>query len=450
MAVSKLMLRPIAAAVTILASCGVHAEASYSETVRLVRSMREDELFMAGLQFKLAAEAKAGKAPRHAACLAQIRYPLLTDAIALGISSQLTDAEVAEGIEFYRSPLGRKFLDHAFREVTENLPPSTDHLSADEKVALAKFARRPAGRKLLQDPITQGEAVSSKVKLRLRMAFEDCAAADEPATEGFIQPESCTTAPLASPDNGCSVEQVFNVYPQPAPGNTTSVMVSCPNQFATIASYKGRVDGIALKWLDARTVEVAAPRGSKLERETNASKFRVAFKELPAAEVKPQQCWPNVTSQHAGSVQMDELQSMPFWMSYGDEERCILSKRMETAQLPGAQHDAVVQFRRVKSAEFPFATRQLVLFERFSTQVPTRSIRIRGIDGEAVELKGGGPRAGFHLIGASAENVLKQFASGAALTLEVQPVVGAAFAIPLPRTDLNWAHASFDACQRSL
>ena len=66
------------------------------------------------------------------------------------------------------------------------------------------------------------------------------------------------------------------------------------------------------------------------------------------------------------------------------------------------------------------------------------------------ELTSGGPTAGFHLVCASAEQLLKQVASGAELTLEVQPAVGTAFSIPLTRTDLEWAYNGFAACLRSL
>lgn len=446
-AIAKWMLRRVPAAVMILAGGGAHAEASYSETVRLVRSMREDELFMAGLQSKLAEEVKAGKAPRYAACLAKVRYPLFTDAIALGISSQLTDAEVAEGIEFFRSALGRKLLDQSYRGVMENRPLDMNDFTTEETIALAKFGQRPAGRKLLQDRITHREAVMSKANIRWRVAVEDCEAVAGSDTGAPMQPESCKTAPLVSPDNACSVEQQFTVYPQPGSKATTSVLVNCLDRAEMPATYDGRVDGIGLKWLDAKTVEVAAPRGAKLLSEGRGGQFRAQFKQLPAAGGK-QQCWKDTLA--VNSVPMDELQSQPFWMSYGDEERCILSKRLDKAQLPGAQRDALVQFRRVKADEYPFATRQLVFFERFSVQAHTRAVRIRGTGGSVLELQPGGPKAGFHLIGAPAEEVLKQLVSGADLTLEVQPAVGDAFVVQLSKADFAWAHAGFEACLQSL
>ena len=51
--VSKMSMVGVAT-VSLLASSGVLAEASYPETIRLVRSMREDEMIMVGLQAKFA------------------------------------------------------------------------------------------------------------------------------------------------------------------------------------------------------------------------------------------------------------------------------------------------------------------------------------------------------------------------------------------------------------
>lgn len=436
---------------TVLASASVHAEASYPETIRLVRSMREDELIMARQQAKLAADVKAGKAPRHAACLAQVKYPILTDAIAIVISSQLTDAEVAEGIQFYRSPLGQKILDRSYREITEQLPPGTDYLSTEEKAELGKFSKRPVGRKLLKDRITQSSAVMGKVDVRMKVAYEDCAAAVELVSEGITRPDSCRGAPLASPDNACSVEQTFDVYPPEAQiGTQTIISVDCLSKSDSLAAYKGRVDGLGLRWLDARTLEVAEPSGARREGRTGSDDFRVKFKQLPAAKAQPTRCWSSNASLEALQVQMDVPQAQSFWMSYSDKERCILTKRVDRKQMPGASRDTIVQFRRVKAPEYPFATDRLVFFEAFSTQVHTRAIRIRGAGASVTEMTPGGPRAGFHLVGAPAEQLLKQLASGAELTLEVQPATGATFTIPLPRTDFEWAHQGFAGCLRSL
>ena len=222
--VSNWMSRCGLVAMTVLASANVLAEASYPETIRLVRSMREDELIMAGQQAKLGADVKAGKAPRHAACLAQVKYPILTDAIAVVISSQLTDAEVAEGIQFYRSPLGQKILDRSYREITENLRPSTDYLTTEEKAALGKFAKRPVGHKLLKQRITRSDAIMDKVDVRMKVAYEDCDSAGGFATEGIAMPDSCRSAPVASPDNACSVEQTFYVYPPEAQVGTRTIV----------------------------------------------------------------------------------------------------------------------------------------------------------------------------------------------------------------------------------
>ena len=441
------------AALSLLASSGVMAEASYAETIRLVRSMREDEMIMVGLQAKFAQEIKAGNGAEHASCVARLNYPMLTDLIASGISPQLSDAEVAEAIEFYRSPVGRKFLARGYQELAQNLPPDPNHLSVEEKLALGKFAKRPVGRKLLQERITLSQPVMSKAMVRIKMAFDDCVSEIE-GIEGVTFVETCTTAPLVTSDNACYVEQVFEGYPKRPADDETSIKARCSGDGAghsyPIARYQGHVKHIDLRWLDARTVEVTTPTGVKPLGNVRPGAVRAQFKQLPAAQLKPKQCWKDVSSLHLTRVDMDELLSQTFWMSYGEPGRCLLSKRIEMAQLPEADRNSVVQFRRVKSPEYPYATDQLVFFEAFSTQVHTRSVRIRGAGVDGVELKPGGRIAGFHLVGAPAEAVLKQVAAGAKLTLEVQPAAGKAFTIPLDATDFAWANSEFGACLRSL
>ncbi|WP_331153240.1 DUF2059 domain-containing protein [Steroidobacter sp.] len=453
MAVSKSMSMLAIATLGLLASSGAVAEASYSETIRLVRSMREDEMIMAGLQAKFAQEIKAGNGPQHASCVAQLKYPMLTGLIASGISPRLSDAEVAEAIQFYRSPVGRKFLERGYQELAQNLPPDPDHLSTEEKVALGKFGKRPVGRKLLQDRITLSEPIMQKAMMRLKMAFDDCVTEIE-GIEGVIVTKTCTTAPVVTSDNACYVEQVLEGYPKRPAEDETSIRARCSGDGRghsyPIARYQGHVKNIDLRWLDARTVEVTAPTGAKPVGDVRPGEVRAQFKQLPAAKIKPQQCWNDVSSLHLTRIDMDELLSQTYWMSYGEAGRCLLSKRIEMAQLPGANRNSVVQFRRVKSPEYPYATDQLVFFETFSTQVNTRSVRVRGAGIDDVELKPGGRIAGFQLVGAHAETVLKQLASGTKLTLEVQPAAGAAFTIPLDTNDLAWAHQDFATCLNTL
>lgn len=97
-----------------------------------------------------------------------------------------------------------------------------------------------------------------------------------------------------------------------------------------------------------------------------------------------------------------------------------------------------------------FGTSQLVFFESFSTHVQTTSVRLRGAGTENLKLTPGGPQAGFHLIGAPAEELAKKIAAGGEVTLDVQPANDKAFSLPLTRTDFDWAHGRFASCLRTL
>jgi hypothetical protein len=67
--------RLLAGVLAVGAGSGAFAEASYPETIRLLRSMREDELLMEAVHVKSPRELKANKADTRAACLVKAKYP---------------------------------------------------------------------------------------------------------------------------------------------------------------------------------------------------------------------------------------------------------------------------------------------------------------------------------------------------------------------------------------
>jgi hypothetical protein len=426
------------------------ADASFPETIRLVRSMREDELQTAAVHVKSAQQLKMNKADERAACLANLKYPDITDAIAVVISSDLSDAEVAEGIAFYRSPAGQKHIAQRFQSVTGKSPANSAAFTAEEQAAFDRFSKRSVGRKLLKDRIAQQKAVMKKIDERLQLAVNDCSYENEGDSQSAITyAKTCASVAIASPDNNCSVHQEIVEYPGQTPETTVGVRCAARGIGGTLIRYKGKVNGIAVKWLGNRVLEVSAPRGAVVQWMSRPQDFRVQLKEIPAGG-KPLQCWSTArSSAGASKVGLDEFQSQLFWMDYGDADRCMLNKRMETSHLPPGQA-WMVQFLRVKSSALPFGTTQLVFFESFSTHLQTTSVRLRGAGTEVLKLTPGGPQAGFHLIGAPAEELAKKMATGGEVILDVQPASGKAFSVPLTRTDFDWAHRNFASCLRSL
>lgn len=442
--------RLLAAVLAVSACSSAFAEASYPETFRLVRSMREDELLMEGVHVKSARQLEANKADTRAACLVKAKYPAITDAIAVVISSDLTDAEVAEAIAFYRGPVGRKHIAQRFQSITEKPPASSATFTAQEQAIFDKFSKRPVGRKLLKERIAQQKAVMQKIDQRLDLEVDDCSYESESgqAPDGGVMyaKTTCATVPLASPDNDCSVLQEMVEYPEPAPETATSIRVDCATAGigGILLRYKGKVDGIGLKWLGNRVLEVSAPRGASVQWMDRPRNFRVQLKEIPAGGKT--QC---VARSNSSTARMNELQAQSFWMAYGDADRCTLSKRMQTTSSP-RERPWLVQFQRVKSSELPFGTPRLVFFESFSNEVHTTSVRLRGAGTESLKMTPGGAMAGFHLIGAPAEELAKKLAAGGEVTLDVKPATGAAFSVPLTRNDFDWAHQEFASCLRSL
>lgn len=296
-----------------------------------------------------------------------------------------------------------------------------------------------------------------RVDERLELAVNDCSYDSEQESanesEGGIAvsyPKSCTTVPITSPDNHCNAQQEFDTYTGARKGTSTSISVRCSTAGVggTLVTYKGKVDGIGVKWLGDRVLQVSAPRGAVVEWMDRPRNFRVQFNESPAG-AKPTQCWSVPVGNEFNLVRMDASDAQPFWMTYGDADRCVLGKRMDTPGKTGAR-GWVTQFRRVKSSELPFGTSQLVFFETYSRSVHTTSIRLRGVGTESLKLVPGGPVSGFHLVGAPAEELAKKMAAGGDVTLEVKPATGEAFSVPLTRTDFDWAHQNFASCLRSL
>jgi hypothetical protein len=108
--------------------------------------------------------------------------------------------------------------------------------------------------------------------------------------------------------------------------------------------------------------------------------------------------------------------------------------------MPGAREPKLVQFVKRASAEYPFGTTDLVLFETVSGS-GAKSAVIRGAGLELPMT----PGSGFHLRGRAAESVLRALPGGQ-LKLEITPASGSVFSVDLAPTDLPWALPPFERC----
>jgi hypothetical protein len=432
---------PMCAIVLLVSAGSARAEASYPDTFRLVRTMRADEMTLASIKASFSDDSQRGRwTKEQVACLSQVKYPLITDALALELAPKLTDAEVAEAIAFYRSETGRKLTEQAYQNLKDGRV-DTDvlrALSAQQRREFEKFSQRSAGRKLIQQqPFTQ-PGVAKKVSLRLSSALGDCEYDDGIIERG----RSCSSVPVRSPDHQCSAAKEFTEYGAAGTGVTlTAITMICRNSSQGIAQFNGRLEGVDFKWRDDNTLEVIHPSGTRPEPGRGPQKYKVAYRPRTQSDPPAPKCWPNPLYAAAVHVELEPMVSQPFWMSYVDDERCLLSKRIERSKIPGARTDAVVQFRKLKAAQYPFGTSGLVFFETAS-----------GYDGKSAAIRGAGlsidmvaGKQGFHLAGAAAEKVLRAIGT-TGLQLEILPAAGAAFRVELSPTDIEWALPPFQRC----
>lgn len=413
-----------------------HAEASYPETVRLVRSMRSDELVVVALHASLARDTGTGKWTKdEAACLSKVKYPLFTDAVALSLAPKLTDAEVADAIEFYRSDVGRKVTEQTYEDLKNNVEGDVFRgLNEQELRVVAKFFKRSAGPKV-EDIVGQSD-MQQRVAARVRIALADC------EYDASDQSKAWASSPVRAPNGECTAMKQIVDFAHADIGIETRIQVSCPGfgHAFTLAQFKGRIEGVGFRWLNGNTIEVIHPAGTAPSRRFEAKRFKAAYRQRTAADPAPPQCWPQWQGNPSLRVELNELASQPFWMNYVDGEQCLLSKRIEQSQIPGADGAKIVQFVKRSSPEYPFGTTELVLFETVSGS-GAKSAVIRGAGLELPMT----PGSGFHLRGRAAESVLRALPGGR-LKLEITPASGSVFSVDLAPTDLPWALPPFERC----
>lgn len=423
----------VCALVMFTVSATASAEASYSETYRLVRSMRADELLIAALHASLNGTTREWT-KEQAACLSKVKYPLLTDAVAVSLAAKLTDAEVADAIGFYRSDAGRKFTEQTFKDLRNNVVVNVDHdLNAQERRELAEFANRPAGRKLVKEQIVNQADLKQKVALRLRVVLDDC---EYQATKNT---KVWSSSPVRAPGGTCSAVKKVFAYGEDV---RTEIVANCATSGFAFAHFKGRIEQVGFRWLGGNALEVIHPAGATPSLRDSDEKLKITYRQRTPTDPPAAPTWPQSEINAVGRVDLDGLASQPFWMSYVDGERCLLSKKIERSKLPGNRNeDEVVQFMKLAAPEYPFGTTQLVLFETASGY-GTKSVAIRGA-GMDIAMNPGG--SGFHLSGKAAETVLRAIAGGQ-LKLVIEPTAGTPISIDLAPTDFAWALPPFERC----
>jgi hypothetical protein len=433
------------------------AEAPFSEVIRLVRSMRRDELSLLDLKQNFAVQAsKAGDSSDRPECVNQMRYPAITDAVALAITSRLTGAEVQQAIKFYRSEAGRKLTERRYIERRDQSPPGDmSYLTAVEKSQLAAFRKTSAGRKLEQQDIGTDQTSMERILMRGQLQLSDCAEDALRAKDPSRLRTLCASLPVAGPTNLCAAQYSTVEGLRDAP--QTVVEVSCAlgqRGGGIVAAYRGAVKEIDFLWRDDTTLAVILPRGARSIGQQAVdelkSPLKFEYRSRRKGDAAGLMCVPAVAAPTGSRPELNEIESQPHWMAYSGEDYCLISRRLAGRELGGFPQDATLQFRQQRKAELPLGTTELVLLETHSKNARIRSVDLLTPNAPNTAMTAGGRILGFRLAGANAEQALERWASGANLALQYQPASGDAITVPLQRTDLAWALQEFNACRREL
>lgn len=157
------------------ASAADKTRPSQSDAIKLVRAMREDELFVALLHQRTKRDTRPMPKARRD-CIESLRPTDVTSALVPAVQEHLSASEVKDAIGFYESEVGRKYTNLIF----DNLERPTELadfmkvISIDETRSLRKFFVTSASRKLMEDKVTQEPASMNRIGLRLQEFMDSC------------------------------------------------------------------------------------------------------------------------------------------------------------------------------------------------------------------------------------------------------------------------------------
>jgi hypothetical protein len=432
------------AALVLTASCTREAEQpppEYFDSLRLVSAMREDELMV--LVVRSAKAARNEIDARDTVCLDRYDFPELTDIPARRITDTLTAPEVEDALKYFQSAGGRKFVRRAELELTGKLADA-EALTAAEQAELEQFKQRPAGRKLLRDRITADTASMEQATTRFDLYAENCAYERQSASERIEPPMVCRSKAVASADHVC----LANYTAQGSGASREArVEVDCRHHGKSLRSEIGMPphSPVALRWSASRELQILIQDDNlRIVSSGGAQatqRFSVAIRKRgdpPVLECLPAR----------GSI----ATSLPFgmaiasWRAHRQPGSCFMTARVPKEQMPGAEADVLLQFRRHQTAALPFATSRLVLIAQIQ-EMKERPAHVSLGSSPLALIDHGPPR--HMLVGKDAEALLQSLASQPG-QLTVQPEGASPYSVPISRQDFDFAYPDFSACLAGL
>ena len=436
-----LSLRSFLTTILLLAAVQSAAkEPAYYDSLRLVSAMREDERMLRSARAEKLQQTKLSE--QDIECLDGLEYPAIADIAAWQIIDNMTIAEVRDALGYFQSSSGRKFVK---REL--GILGQEPFASADQ-AELEKFEQRPAGRKLFRDLIFKNAAVMAGVTARVDRHLEDCAFYRQNDAQREIPEKSCQSQPVASSDNIC-----LATYAAEGSGRKprrASVEVTCRNDGRVLTS---RISlpkpeaPIALRWSADRDLEILVDGRIKNSSSAAGSGPAVSFASRQKSDPPLLACVTQLRGRPTLANSLPLNVTVGGWRTYGRPGLCLMTARVPKEEVPGADGDVLLQFRRQKPAVAPFATIDLALIVGIYQQ--SEQPLLVNFGQKRLALIAHPPQQQHMLAGMPAEVLLEGLRSRP-VELTVQSDGAPSYSIPMRALDFDFAYAEFSECLASL
>lgn len=415
-------------------------EPAYYDSLRLVGAMREDERMLRAARAEKLQRTKLSAQDRQ--CLESLEYPDITDIAAWQISSNMTAAEVQDALGYFQSASGRKLVKRELEILGE-----TQFTTAD-RAELDKFMQRSAGRKLFRDLLLMNAGVVAEVAARVDRYLEDCAYWRQNEVDREIPEKSCQARPVASSDNVCLATYVAEAGRR-KPRRAT-VEVNCRHDGRVLTSRIALPDPeapIALRWFMDRELEIIVDGKVKNAAPPAGSGPRVTFASRKKNDPPPLECVTHTRGRPTLANSLPSSETVGAWRSYGRPGLCLMTARVPKEEVPGADGDILLQFRRQKPALAPFATTDLA----FVVEIYQQSERPLLVEfaQKRLALIAQLPQQKHMLAGMTAEVMLERLRSEP-VELTVRSDGAPSYSIPVRGLDFEFAYAEFSECLATL
>jgi hypothetical protein len=430
----------LATALLLSAVQSVAKELAYYDSLRLVGAMRDDERMLRLARTQRSTRSKLSD--QDVECLDRLEYPEFTAVAARAISDNMTSAEVLDALGYFQSASGRKFVKRELGILGETQFTTTD------QAELERFKQRPAGRKLFRDLILNNDAIMAEVAERVDRHLEGCAFYRRSEVERELTEKSCEARPVASSDNACLA--TYGAEGNGRKARRASVEINCRRDGRVLTS---RISlpkpeaPIALRWTTDRDLEILVDGKVKNSPPVANSSANVSFASRKKDDPPLLECMPQMRGNPMLANSLPAMDRVGAWRTYARPGMCLMTARVLKQEIPGADGDVLLQFRRQNPAVAPFSTTELALVVQIDQQ--SEQPLIVNFGQKRLTLMAHPPQQKHMLSGMTVEVLLEGLRSRPA-DLTVRSAGGPSYSIPVRGLDFDFAYSDFSECLGTL